>query len=313
MTRTSTLISTLSACAIIAIAGLTAPEAAAQSGARVVRAPVAAKKVPQRDTLILVSRRITVEFNDERLENIFEFIRQYTGAEIEPLWRNERQPVGLDREQTISLKVTNVSVLTLIERILEKAETDDPTGNTWQLTEHGELQAGPKERLNKFRRIQIYDINDLIMELPDYPEVPEIDLQSALQQSGGGGGQSPFQQNEEDDQRERLTQEQRANEIIDLILEIVEPEQWLEGGGTGGSIRHWRGTLIINAPDYMHRQINGYPYWPSSATRTSMVEGRRYVTLGVDTGISTLDGFGNEEVSAVVGGNIVRSGPGGGG
>ena len=32
----------------------------------------------------------------------------------------------------------------------------------------------------------------------------------------------------------------------------------------------------------------------------------------LDNGISTIDGFANQEVSAVVGGQIIRSGPGGG-
>jgi hypothetical protein len=46
-----------------------------------------------------------------------------------------------------------------------------------------------------------------------------------------------------------------------------------------------------------------------------MVEGRRYVSLTGDTGLAKVLGFGQQPISAVVGGKIVSSNqpPGGGG
>ena len=38
---------------------------------------------------------------------------------------------------------------------------------------------------------------------------------------------------------------------------------WTDNGGEGASMHLFNGTLIVNAPDYIHRQINGYSYWPS--------------------------------------------------
>lgn len=277
---------------------------------------VASSGIPQRDTLLRLSRGISVDFNQHRLEDVVRFITEYTGASIEALWIDEQYDDGLDKDQTITLSVKNVSALTLIERVLEKAQTDF-TENSWQMASTGEIQIGPKSRLNKHKRVEMYDINDLLMDLPDFPETPEIDLQQALQQSGGGGGgggQSPFQDNEEDEQVERRTLEERAQDIMDIITEVVEFEQWVENGGDGGSIRHWRGTLIIKAPDYMHRQLVGYPYWPRGGLRVSRVNGKRYVSLNLDTGIAKIDGFAQQPVSAVVGGQIIRSNdPGGGG
>ncbi|MCC6661262.1 MAG: hypothetical protein IT437_10295 [Phycisphaerales bacterium] len=272
--------------------------------------------VPQRDTLLKLTRPITVTFTEQRLEDIISFIRDYTGAEIEPLWADDRNTDGLDRDRTVTVTITNGTVLRLIEAVLAKA-SDGFSDNSWQMSETGEIQIGPKSRLNKFRRVQLYDINDLLMEVPEYAEVPRIDLQSVLQSSqGGSGGQSPFSgdQNQNTQDQKRRERGDKATEIIDILTQTVEPEQWQEGGGTGGSIKYWQGTLIVNAPDYMHRQINGYPYWPSRLTRTGTVQNRRYVSLTTDNGISTIDGFENAEATAVVGGHIVRSGgPGGGG
>jgi hypothetical protein len=266
---------------------------------------------PQRDALLSMGRPITINFQDQRLEDVIDFIGEMSGARIEPMWIDDRHPDGLDKDELITLQVQDVPLLTLLERVLEQAQSDF-SENTWQLTKTGEIQAGPKERLNKYKRVEIYDINDLLLILPNYDEVPDLDLQSVLQSNQGGGGQSPFR----DDQQQDLdlpTKQERAEEVEDLVLALVEPEQWLDNGGNGGSLRYWQGTLIVNAPDYMHRAMNGYPYWPAAATTAHLVNGRRWVSLDVDTGISKIEGFAQQEVTAVVGGQLISSNPGGGG
>ena len=272
---------------------------------------------PQRDTLMKLMQPISLDHVDARLEDVILFIREFSGADIEPLWMDDANPEGLDKDKLITVKVNNVTVMALIERVLAQAADGDVTLNSWQLTEFGECQIGPKSRLNKFKRVEIYDVNDLLLEIPEYDEVPLIDLQSVLQSSGGrgggGGGRSPFRDDQQQDQQDRENRKQeRADEVVAIIEELVEPEQWQSGGGSGGTIRYWQGTLIVNAPDYMHRQLNGYPYWPKRLTQTSTLAGRRYVSLSTDNGISTIDGITQIEATAVVGGQIIRSGPGGG-
>ena len=77
--------------------------------------------------------------------------------------------------------------------------------------------------------------------------------------------------------------------------------------------RTFRGTLIVNAPDYMHRGINGYQWWPSGATRSGVTNGRRWVSLTGDQGLSRINGFGQQPVVGVAGGQIFNSGNQGGG
>ena len=50
---------------------------------------------------------------------------------------------------------------------------------------------------------------------------------------------------------------------MDIILETIEPDAWLDNGGDAASIRYYEGVLIIRAPDYIQRQIGGYPFAPS--------------------------------------------------
>lgn len=267
-----------------------------------------------RSTLRKMFRPITTEFNENKLEDVMKFLEDFTGATLEGHWAKDGAE-GLNPEQLITLKVRNMPALTVLERVLAKASTDLVSGGaTWQMTQYGTLEIGPKSILNRSKRVELYDIHDLLIEIPRFDEVPQIDLQSLLQQSqgGGGGGQSPFT-NDQDDARDenRITLQEKGEEVMRLLTQLVEPEEWVDGGGEGGTIRYYNGNLLVNAPDYMHRQIAGYSYWPSHTTK--VVRGQRYVSLNMDSSIGTVEGFENHPISAVVGGEIISSDPGGGG
>lgn len=297
----------------LACMALAAPAALGQSGATPGARATGTTGNPSRDTLVRVTQPITIEFADQPLREVVKFITDYSGAEIEPLWIDDRNATGLDPDALVSAKSSGGTVLDLIEQVLEKTSDDLSGGNGWQLSKYGAMQIGPKERLNRFKRTEVYDISDLLSELPDWTEAPEFDLQSVLQSSQGGGGQSPFTDQGEDD-RERKPKSERAEELVDLITALVETEQWRENGGDGGSITYYQGALVVNAPDYIHRQLVGYAFWPKTSQRIVQAPGRRYVSIGADAALSDVVGFGQEDVTAVVGGQLRNSQrpPGGG-
>lgn len=263
---------------------------------------------PKRETLIKMQRRVSIDFTDSRLEDVVRFMKEVTGAELEPVWTSGNT-VGMDKDKRITLSVKNQPALTALEQILTKAQ-DDFQQNTWQLSDYGSLEIGPKDALNKERRVEIYDINDLLHVIPRYADVPQLDLQSVLQQ-GEGGGQSPFDEgNQNNNTDPPKTRQERTQEVIDLLITLVESDQWVDNGGEAASIRAWNGQLIVRAPDYIHRQINGYPFWPSHTA--VQANGHRYVSLDMDAGIGKIDGFAQQPVTAVVGGRPVSSSPPGG-
>jgi hypothetical protein len=289
---------------------VTVPVSAPPSRARV-------STVPQRETLMKMMKGVAIEFNETRLEDVMRYIADVTQADIEVMWQDDRNSIGLDKEMLISLKAQRMTALALVEKVLERAtgDTSGMGGNTWQLSDSGTLQVGPKERLNAFKRVEIYNIQDLLLEVPNYTNVPEFDLQSVLQSTGQGGGssQSPFRETGQQQGLGTRPYQERLQELIDLLTDLIEPEQWVDNGGNGASLHAFQGNLIINAPDYIHRQINGYPYWPSSATRVATVNNRRYVTIGLNTAIAQVVGFDQHPVTAVVGNRLIRSDEGTGG
>jgi hypothetical protein len=275
---------------------------------------------PQRDTLARTLRPVAIEFKETRLEDVMRFITDVTQADIEVMWQDDQNTSGFDKDAPVTLNFQRGTALDLIEKVLEKADdaSGGAGGNTWQVSPSGTLQIGPKSRLNRWRRLEVYSIADLLTEIPRFDQAPEFDLQAVLQNTGrqgGGSSQSPFRI-QGNQQVARRTAEEKTNEVIDIITSLVEQDQWVDNGGEAATIRAFQGNLLINAPDYIHRQVNGYPWWPAQSTRVSMNQGRRYVTLGVDTAIAKVLGIAQVPVTAVTGGGaLIRSdqpgGPGG--
>lgn len=233
---------------------------------------------PERRTLDqMTAARVTLDAKESRLEDVFTFLKTVTQADLEPLWADANNDRGLDKERPITIKLNEVPALRALERILEQASESSDTA-TWQLTDTGALQCGPRSRLNATRRLVTYDIKDLLLEVPDYTDAPKIDLQQALQSSQGGGGQGPFTDADSERQRDDQRKQRLTEDLLRLIRETVEPEQWDTAGGVA-TMRVFRDTLLVNAPDYVHRGLNGYPFWPAESTSIRTDGGRRTVTL----------------------------------
>jgi general secretion pathway protein D len=107
----------------------------------------------------------------------------------------------------------------------------------------------------------IFDVRDLLIEVPDYTDVPRIDLQQALQSSqGGGGGQSPFREAGNVDRQQQLRdREQRIDDLISIITSNIDFEGWQENGGDTGKIQKLTnsGNLIITNTPKNLRAIAG--------------------------------------------------------
>gem|GEM_PF-816818 len=258
------------------------------------------------------SRIPSIDLNENRFEDAVKFLTQVTQLSFDPDWE-ALAGVGVEKDTLVTLKLTNATVKTVLDRLTQKVSRDQFARAGWAVNE-GVLVVSSDEALRRNRTLVIYNIQDLLFEIPNYPDVPQIDLNNVLQQAssgGGGGGQSPFTGagNNNSPLNDQPTKDQRARPIIELLTQTIETNQWVDNGGEGGSIRFYNGTLIINAPDYMHRQIVGYPYWPSTTVRR-LAGGGRYVTLSMDAGVARPLKITNFPVTATAGGGTTTGGGG---
>lgn len=243
----------------------------------------------KRETLIAMSKPVSLDVSDQPIQDVFAFLADVTGADLEPIYlNNDFASTGIDPQTQVTIKVKEVPALIVLERVLLRAARAEATGEeyTWQLTEFGGIECGPKSELNRNQRLEIYDVSDLLYVVPDFNNAPEFDLQSAVQAAGGGGGggggQSPFSSgNSGQDDIKNLAE--RAEDLENLITATVEPDQWADLGGDGAAITFYNRSFIITAPDYIHRQINGYAFWPAKLQQVRKVKGRQHVTIKPST------------------------------
>lgn len=210
----------------------------------------------RRALAVLENKRIPVEFVDTPLSSVLGFIQAVTNLNVDVDYQS-LESVGIDRESIVSLKLSNATVRTVLDRVLEKVSNGASSGAAWSVND-GILVVASQEVINRNKTLVIYDIRDLLVEVPDYTNVPDFDLQSVLQNTGqgGGGGQSPFQDNNDADVPRRSL-EDRTNDLINIITTNVDPQGWQENGGDVGFIQQLQGNLIITQTPANHRAIHG--------------------------------------------------------
>ncbi|UYV11254.1 MAG: hypothetical protein NCW75_08050 [Phycisphaera sp.] len=201
----------------------------------------------------LESSRVQMDLQNNPLENALAYIANQAEVDMDIDWE-ALDTKSIDRNTPVTLRLAgSVNAITAIERLLDKVSFDEFSKADWAIVD-GLLTISTAEKLVNETDVGMYDINDLLHEIPDYPDVPEIDLQQALQSSQGGGGQSPFQ-DQGNNELEETPLEDRINEIIDIVENNIDDDQgFIEGTW---SITPFRGVLIVRATPRAHRQIGG--------------------------------------------------------
>lgn len=257
---------------------------------------------------------VSVSFDKTSAKTAFEYVASQLQVPLVVRYAGEGGSEGIDPDLEISLSLEGAPAITVVERMLEMCATDEPC--TWQIRE-GFIEAGTKDRLAvpAARELRMYPIRDLLFEPPQFDNAPDFNLSSALsqggQQSGGGmggggggfggggggfggggggfggggggsGGGGGGLIGDPGEDPERPSEAEKADQLMEIIKEQCEPEAWQDAGGDWATMRYYQGVLIVRAPDFIHRQIDGYPFAPQRPRRSSDVApagAKRYVTF----------------------------------
>ncbi len=228
--------------------------------------PVQFAETPENRAILatLATKKISnVTFADNALRDVVEYVKSVTNMNVDADWTS-LETATIQPDTTVSLNLNNVTGRVLLDRIVEKISgSDKSTKADWAVID-GVVTIASDEKIRKRTELVIYDVKDLLIEVPDYRDVPRIDLQQALQASqggGGGGGQSPFrnEQERENNQERDRAREENLDELITIIRDNVDNEGWTENGGDTGRITKVgnAGNLIITNTPKNHRQIAG--------------------------------------------------------
>jgi hypothetical protein len=264
------------------VAVITAPVAAQSLQQRVaaVRAKQEKKETQGRQKMLqtLLYRDLTVDFTEAPAKDVFDFFRTALDLNIVVRYSNDAVGFGIDPEQPITLEAEKTPALVVLELVLEQCSVVDDC--TWQLRK-GFLEVGSKQRLSvpAARVLRWAPIDELVFEAPHFEDSLDLRLDHAFPTYGGGGlgntggffggyggggggggygGSIQYSTNSGGDGKT-----QRVQSLIKLITDLVEPTAWTHNGGDQATIRYRDGVLIIQAPEYIQRQIFGYPKVPA--------------------------------------------------
>ena len=222
---------------------------------------------------VLLYEQLTVTFDRTPARDVFDYLKIALDVNLIARYSDDTIGHGIDPDTRITLSADSVPVLELLELILEQCSTVDEC--TWQLRKSF-IEVGTKERLSvpAAREIRWYPVDEMLFEAPDFNDSISLRLEDAFPyNSGFGGGYAGGFLNGGRGYGGSIqispagagsggSAKQRVQSLINLIVELVEPQAWTNNGGDWASIRYRDGALVVNAPPYIHRKIVGYPRVP---------------------------------------------------
>jgi hypothetical protein len=233
----------------------------------------------------LLYKKITVEFDETPAREAFEFIKDTLGVNIVVRYSDDTVGYGIEAEAPITFAAKEMRALDVLELMLDQVALVEET--SWQLRSSF-LEIGTKERLAApaARVVRMYPIDDLLYEVPKFTNAPSVGFATHVNGflggygygggyggfgggfygagSGGYGGSiQPIATGPTSDELRR----EKANEIIEMIVDAIDPTAWTLNGGDWADIKYRDGVLVVRAPDFIHRQVGGYGVVPPPKQR----------------------------------------------
>ena len=203
----------------------------------------------------LEGKKIPVQFKGVPLENVLAYIAKTTNTDVDPNWESLKS-IGVEPSARVNLSLMHeVTAKVALERVLGQLKCDPGSKLDWAVND-GVVTVASADTIKRHTTSLAYNITDLLLETPNYKDVPELDLARVLaNKSDLDTRSSPFAKAAQRD--ERSERADRIRKILDLMQRTVDPESWREQGGETGSIAEHNGTLIITQTPRNHAAIAG--------------------------------------------------------
>src|SRR5262249_5180819 len=161
----------------------------------------------------------------------------------------------------VSLQLNNITASQVLDRVVEQLGNDSDHPQ-WTVQD-GIVTISTDEALRKHTVTLVYDIRDLLFEVPYFGNAPDMDLGAALSQgqrtasaatpgrprAGGSTDRSGERRNgavfgdNVGHEPPRVTREDMVNQIVGVIQDNVDPQGWRDMGGDTGTLQELNGNL----------------------------------------------------------------------
>lgn len=204
----------------------------------------------------LIYTDVDVDFTDWPVKDAMAWLEKRVGTRFQIGYLDDSGSDGIHTDTKITLELENVPAMNVLERILEQCSAAQKEPCLWQLR-WGLVYAGTLDQMGEARlqMIRIYPVADLLVSIPDFDNPPDLNLGG-----GSGGGNGGGSGGGSDRPSDYEWNDERKEELMLLIQRLIEPTAWDTNGGDAATMMFQDSNLVIRAPDYIHRQINGFPY-----------------------------------------------------
>jgi Flp pilus assembly secretin CpaC/tetratricopeptide (TPR) repeat protein len=182
---------------------------------------------------ILSSRKVTLNFPDTPFGEVINFLQDITGLNITV------SPTVDTEDITVSLRLREIPLKDALKIVLEQTEL----AMTFQ---NETLMITPPDEARGDYYLEIYDVQDLLSRISDFPG-DRIKV-SSDGGGGGGGGGGGFSFDDEDEEEGTVLEPDQLEEII---TNAVGEDNWDDPS----SIEIHKGQIIINQTREMHAEI----------------------------------------------------------
>lgn len=209
-----------------------------------------------------------VKFDGVAFTDAVDFLRDVSGANLTVNWK-ALEEAGITKDTPVTVRLRSVSLRKALDMVLQEAGGGDKLAYD---LDQGVISITTRELADGRMYTRVYPVQDLIMDVPDFTDAPDFSLNSTSnnqnQNPQGGGGIGSTQVTQANDlfggngtqgtQREKPgpTKDERAQQLVDLIRSLIQPDVWQENGGKA-AVRYWNGNLIVTAPRSVQEAIGG--------------------------------------------------------
>jgi len=200
------------------------------------------------------------DFQQAPLEAVMEHLQDVQKLNIAVDWE-DLETNNVARDKPVTVRLRGLPFRTVLKEVLGQVGGETKLG--FSITE-GLLRVASKEKLDKNKTVKVYDIRDLLVNVPRFNNAARMDPSQALSQGfqaggGGGGGTQLFQASQQGGEGQPDTQVNAdlVQRIMGIIRQTVAPDSWSESGGGDASLRELNGQLIIYNTSEAHGQIVG--------------------------------------------------------
>ena len=215
---------------------------------------------------------VSVNFKRNTIQQVVNYMKTVTEVEIYADWK-ALDGIGIRPEDEVTLDLGRVPAEVALRRVLE--QLGDRLDRPQFGVEDGMVVITTEDALRRRMVTLVYDIRDLLLEVPYFDNAPDFDLGNNI--TGGpasnGGSVASFNSGSIETEMDRAemfgrsdtpsnpqrrSREQLVDEIVSIIQDVVDPEQgWYDTSGQGGKIQELNGNLIITNTPRNHRAIEG--------------------------------------------------------